>query len=261
VIVLNETWLNKEFVDNFNLYNLNGFKFYHASRSNSNGGGVAMYVSERIMQVDSLSFIGNFEKISIKIKFNNEWIKIISYYRPPYSSNFNEFLTDLEFELDDVSQKKILCGDFNINVADNSRQTQEYQLILQSYDAMMLNDCVTRPSSNSVIDHVISLNINNKYSVSTVDASDLSDHNAIITTFSFVDNVCENQKVITKKFIDHKLLVKTFKLNDKQFSDLTNVNDKFSLLEMSITDAVTHCTTIKKFKVKRSCLISNWLSA
>lgn len=78
------------------------------------------------------------------------------------------------------SSKIFLCGDFNIDISQNSDVTREFKSILISYGINLLVDCPTRKCgpSETVIDNICS-NVDWNFSV-TVCTVPLSDHEMIL---------------------------------------------------------------------------------
>lgn len=260
VIIVNETWFDDESFAKFNIYRLKNFSFYNASRVGKAGGGVAMYVNNNIPHISLKSFVGPFEKIVVKLKIGCEWIQIVSYYRPPNSQNLSSFLLDIEQELvdDNEDQKKIICGDMNINILEKSRIAEEYKRTIKSSNAVIINDSVTRPKSNSLIDHLIVKNIHTNIRIDTLEVPALSDHNALLCAISMTASI-KKRKIIEKKFTNHKILSKCFKLPPNTTEEI-DVNEEMSKLIKSIQCAYNSATTIKKFHIKKPSFLSSWYS-
>lgn len=266
ILIVVETWFVKDSLGKFNLYNLNGYSLCQASRSlnrvNSNivGGGIAMYISNEIIFSDINSVVANFEKLSIKTRVNNKWIKIIAYYRPPSNTNIRDFLNDLETELskDDIDDK-LIVGDMNINVLEDSPIAREYKLLLDSYNGNIINKIVTRSKSNAIIDHIISQPASDSVISHTIELPGFSDHNAILSIFDIEKNL-QKDKILIKKFIDHKKLERSFEIDHRTFHDCEEPNAKLKCLTDAIEEAVTKSSSTKTFKIKHPSIIDSWLS-
>lgn len=265
VLIVNETWFIDDFLGKFNLYNIKGYKFFHASRScnkiNKNvGGGIAIYVSDEIVHEKFNASVNKYEKLSLKLRINNEWLKLISYYRPPNHANLSDFLTDLENELnEDEKEQKLIIGDFNINTLENSASSNNLQLLINSSNAIFLNKLVTRSKSNSLIDHVIAQNIDKEILCHTIECPNFSDHNAILVSLDIKKERIA-PKIYKKKFIDHQKLNATFKLDEDFFATLTDPNEQLNFLLSEIENAVAKVTTTKKFKIRHPSIADSWLS-
>ena len=85
VIALTETWINE---DNANIFSLDGYNFCHTNKTNKKGGGVALYINNRIQYqiIDNLSInIDNcLECITVKLLLKQNVI-VSSIYRLPNS--------------------------------------------------------------------------------------------------------------------------------------------------------------------------------
>ena len=124
VICLQETWLSEN--DNYNLYNLNGYKLYRKNLETncSKHGGLITYINESL-NVTNTEVIQNkvtFECIVSTIKMgSNRQIKIANMYRPPPNENrkfddfINDFVPSILFKIP-RNGEFILAGDFNMNL-------------------------------------------------------------------------------------------------------------------------------------------------
>lgn len=266
--MVNETWFKKDSLGKFNVYNLKGYNLYDASRSavrsNQNvvGGGIAIYISENLTHALENSFVGPYEKLVIKIRVNStsKWIRLISYYRPPSHSNITDLLGDVENELNDDSvEGKIMIGDLNINLKERSNLTDEYNTLLESFNAKILNQQITRPKSNAIIDHVITQSIEGKAITHTIELPGFSDHNAILTSIEIEKDEVRG-KTIQKKYVDHKKLEKIFKIDEAKFYSTENPEERLECISDAIIDALQSSSTVKTFKLKRPSILSSWLS-
>lgn len=259
-IILNETWFGNSDLEKFNLYNLKGYSFYHASRSEKLGGGVAIYVHNDHPQICVNSIVSVFEKVSIKIKINDEWIIIIAYYRPPNSSNLSAFMTDLEKELDaDSEMNKIICGDMNINTKSDTNDSRNYKLLIDSSSATILNNNITRPKSNAILDHIITQSLHDEFSIDTVEVPEISDHNAILCAMD-VGRKSNEKKIISKKFVDHHKLMNSFKVDLRQFENAKSSEEKLKIVSEAIQNSLVGATSIKKFTLKHPAFLNSWFS-
>lgn len=266
VIIVNETWFLNESLERFNLYNLNGYHFYHASRSKIRGtqtvvgGGIAIYVSNELTHKYCESVVKNYEKLSLNIRVSNEWIKIISYYRPPVQSNLENFFSDIEGELSDSQiDAKIIIGDMNLNLLENSNAVAEYKLLIESHNAKFVNKLVTRSRSNAILDHVITQSINDDTITHTVELPSFTDHNAVLSAFNIEKKKVEG-KIITKKFTDFKKLNESFQIKDDEFYNTDEPNEKLKHIVDAFNNAMSVACKEKKFKLKKPSIIDSWLS-
>ena len=128
-MALSETWLDDSISDTeLALENYNLFR----KERNRHGGGVAVYVRSPLT-VSSLDSVKSTES-----SFESLWISIsgcqlpssVAFcvcYRPPSSSsNFvDSFSSDIKSVLA-VSRLIVVCGDFNVNLLNNSSLTTKF---------------------------------------------------------------------------------------------------------------------------------------
>ena len=117
LIILLETWLNKDIDNAFNIYGYRQTNLYR----NKNGGGIKVYYSElfHIDILDECTHLSNVAEILTFIITCKGFKYLIScVYRPP-GSNPNEFI-DLFFNQImprfPLNSRVILAGDFNLNL-------------------------------------------------------------------------------------------------------------------------------------------------
>lgn len=266
-MLISETWILSDDIGRFNLYEIEGYSFYHASRKSGGknivGGGVAAYILNDLTHSCIDSHVGLFEKLKIKIRVNTEWIKIICYYRPPNSISMNSFMSDLEAELNDESiEKKIITGDININTREDSNISRDYRLLIDSNNAKIINGHITRPKSNSTLDHQIIQSIDYNHMICTIEVPGLSDHNALLSAFDVSLTNTPKNKLIQKKFVDHKKLFESFKLNNKKFNSPSNFNPdrKLELINQAINNSMSKSCTVRNYKIKNASPLSSWWS-
>ncbi|KAH9373654.1 hypothetical protein HPB48_011402 [Haemaphysalis longicornis] len=153
-LAISETWLKeREFINipNYNFHSL-------PRKTNSRGGGVALYLSTAItfkQLKDITEMQSEYEVLFVELGTD---ITIGVIYRPPGSGmpGFIKHFEDLLEHFATTNKKVIICGDFNINIADPS--STEYLNLLCSYDFQNHITCPTRVTdvSSSIIDHILS---------------------------------------------------------------------------------------------------------
>lgn len=154
IIAISETWLKeREFINipNYNFLSL-------PRKTDSRGGGVALYLSTAIafkQLKDITETQSEYEMLFVELATE---ITIGVIYRPPGSrmQAFLKHFEDLLQHFATTNKKVIICGDFNINIADTS--STDYLNLLCSYG---FQNHITSPTrvtevSSSIIDHILS---------------------------------------------------------------------------------------------------------
>lgn len=149
-----------------------------------------------------------------------------------------------------LSEPVFILGDMNVAINRETRGSEEYLDLLQSYGMVVTNTFITRPHSNNILDHAISrvedLNRITNYTISCA----LSDHNYVLT--SLKPNVVIIRKRTLTKSITHYQVV------DRQFSEfLTTYNwgnvspdERLSLVAAKYVELRNTNTTIKTMHVR-----------
>ncbi|KAJ0179172.1 hypothetical protein K1T71_004884 [Dendrolimus kikuchii] len=117
-----------------------------------------------------------------------ERIIVLCMYRVPKSKDskiyFDVFFSTLESILCSLTtnnnKKIIICGDFNINLLENSTQSQKFKQIILSYNLKFSVNEPTRPNSGTCLDNIIH---NVREAKSEVIELAVSDHKAQLMTF------------------------------------------------------------------------------
>ena len=189
------------------IFSLPGYhEIIHKTRTNSVGGGVAIYINSSlkftILKDYSIFKEKIFESLFIEVEFyNKKKIILGNIYRSPCmsvgdisaSDKMNYFLEHMQGIIDSIgdrNQKAILCGDFNLNLLsyNNHAPTKEFTNMLFSAGFLQLISHPTRVAQHnnrntvSLIDHIWSNDIQDQME-SGVITTYLSDHFA---TFHFI---------------------------------------------------------------------------
>ena len=97
IIVITESWLNK---DNYHLYNINNYNSVHTYRVNARGGGGSIYLSEEISYTKindlSNSILREFDMLSVSVILNNKASIISGIYKSP---KFNMITSQIHYIL------------------------------------------------------------------------------------------------------------------------------------------------------------------
>ena len=232
VIGLSETWLNES---NNHCYSINGYNHVSQCRNNRVGGGVSLYIKDRLSYQFRSEFSRNesyIECIFVEIPKSETGLTknmvVGMIYRPPNQdvNNFNESLTAI---LQTVKQEnKLLCimGDFNINLLDLERHlpSSEYLELLYSYSLFPLITKPTRVTSNTstLIDNIFFNDINLLNTVNGILYTKISDHFPIFTVFC--DSAINNESTLRKDRIFSSRNIKKFEniLKSASWTDVMN---------------------------------------
>ena len=150
---------------------LPGYKFFHSNRTNKKGGGVGIFVDERIastVKVETHDFFHDeiFEGLTIRLpnfalEGKQKDLVILTVYRQPGTENLSMFLELLEKwlnEYDKVTNELLVTGDMNLDLLkyQNHSSTSDYLDLMMTHSLLPV---ITRPtrikhSSASLIDHI-----------------------------------------------------------------------------------------------------------
>ncbi len=154
-IVLTEAWLS----DDSNLMHVDGYNMFRTFDNLNNNDGVVVYVDNTLsVNSSQLRLGGVATALSLTFDWAGQACELLAVYRSP-SSNLLLFNDGIESHLNQNNPKhdliQILAGDINCDLIDvvvNSQQ-QRYTDILAEYGFVACIDKVTRPSSNTCLDH------------------------------------------------------------------------------------------------------------
>ena len=142
-MIITETWLKSQFdpvIAEFNSA-ISGYNFYHQSRSQRRGGGVAVLARSNLRLVEKRSKIfQSFELLDVTFKSASQLLRIIAVYRPPKSTKnmatISDFISEFSTLLETVvpsSGHLLVAGDFNFPFENtNSSDTSKLVDLLHS---------------------------------------------------------------------------------------------------------------------------------
>ncbi|MDR2829930.1 MAG: hypothetical protein LBB45_02660, partial [Methanobrevibacter sp.] len=145
-----------------------------------------MYVNKRypfsVINIARYCKEKELEACALKLQLQSINIFIITVYRSP-SGNFQFFLNGLENIINKVYKPAIhliICGDININYLNESKEKQEINNILNSYNLVSIIHFPTRITNNSriLIDNIFLDTIKFVNFVTSSVSNGLSDHDA-----------------------------------------------------------------------------------
>ena len=267
IIGLTETWLGDE---NYKNFNLEGYDFISMHRSGKKGGGVGIYVAEKLQHKLRKDLNVNIEdtiestfiEIATEIGKN---IIIGVIYRPPnnkievFQDAINEFLSKVDKE----NKICYLMGDFNIDLlksesCDFANKFTE-QLFTSSFYPLITKPTRITSHTATLIDNIFTNNINKiDSSINGIIFSDISDHLPIIHKH-FLNTLRPNEdtgeKYYTKRIYN--------KNNSRLFTDeiknvcweetisCNNSNESFNQFSTLFTASYDKHFPIKRMKVNK----------
>ena len=216
IMLLCETWQNK----NSPIISIPGYSYVYKSRKHKMGGGVGIFISERI-RFTEVKLNVNYEcieyvVINITLKNKNKLITVGSLYRPP-NTNDSKFVEEYKSLLSNLYKtsktKKLILGmDNNLDFLKHSIHKRTQDFIELNLDNNLLPS-ITRPtritkSSATLIDNIIvsqSLMANCK---SRIVIDDISDHLPSIVKFDEMLQKCKTSKLVTSRNLNERSLQK-----------------------------------------------------
>lgn len=180
VLVLVETWFEGT---QAGLYRVPGFVGTSFCRAERSGGGVTIFINENFSFKNQISReTSGIENVQLTIELQEEEVIIDSYYRPP-GIPVHVLVDVLRDSLGtNVGVKRIVVGDFNVDLNVWSSARDQYLDTVESSGFMVLNDRVTRLSSGSLVDHVLR-NFVGDACVMTFELGVRTDHCAVLSLF------------------------------------------------------------------------------
>ena len=231
-----------------NLYKMDGYSLYSALRdSEFSKGGVLVYVKNSIEHECVEVVSESYDKILIQLKYGSKLMLLHCIYRPPISSNFQKFLSDLEMNFTSSKNLQLIVGDINVDWLGSCIESKKYRDVLLSFNFDVSNNLPTRPASGKIIDHFAS-NFSDKFSVTNLTVGQdswFTDHCGVL---SFVDlSLCSkfSRGSVTISKINYDQLEKNFQFSPPKDA---NVEDFANSLINATQNSMTKSTS--KFNVK-----------
>lgn len=264
VIIISETWLNKE---NETFYNklFPNYNAFYSSRDHR-GGGVAIYVLKGINCKERTDLKFSLESCDCKtVELINDGSKntlITGLYKPP-NININEFNTHLNSFLSIITNERknsVLAGDTNIDLlkCPNHPPTEQFLNLLYSHNHRPLIYRPTRVTSHSatLIDNIFS-NMNN-FAHCDVILMEISDHFPVFALT--VQSVFKNKKRKLTYRQYNQINITKFKnelasINWNPLFDITNIDDAFLYFKSVLIEVYNRCFPVIEKLVK--CLNDN----
>ena len=190
IIVLTETWFNKD-----NAVNLPGYNSYHTFRLAGRSGGISVFIkntfNSHILPEICISN-ESIEIYSASLFINNSELSILGIYRP-CSGCVESFTGELNRILDTEKLKNrssIVLGDLNINILCSNSQSDLFMHTMHSYHYLPLITKPTRFPNNifrpSLLDQIWTNRVSS--SVNGIVLASISDHCPTFMRFPIVTN-------------------------------------------------------------------------
>jgi hypothetical protein len=213
IMCLSETWLDVSLAD---LYQLDGYSLVLEPRKKGKGGGVGIYISNKLSYTTNRSIllkrqIASFE--CLVVEFNSiltNSLMIACVYRPP-SSSISDFHDEFSSVFNDITLASknislIVAGDFNLDLmmSMSTPQISNFLISLYSLNLYPTISSYTRVTDthSSILDNIF---VSSELSVeqSGVIADDISDHfpTFITVTSEAVTNITPS--ITSEKSIRH----------------------------------------------------------
>lgn len=189
ILTVTETRLNQS--SNLKHYHLEGYRLLHKPRGKGKkreGGGIGMYIQNRLRSREIVLPPGDLEQHWIEIKINNRKLAVGVVYKPPKFS-VNEFINHLSNTISTIFPQYdyiFLTGDININLLDkSSNESNSFMDLLHSNNLQLIVEQPTRVTSTTrTLLDVICCNIDlQPQIVSVTHNDDLSDHAFVSAVF------------------------------------------------------------------------------
>ena len=195
IICLTETWSK-----NTNPYfNLENYDVIHQCRSdNKVGGGISMFIHNSLAFKERHDLCNNThdcETLSIEIIQNKRNAIVNAVYRPP-SGNIKQFTNQMQNCFVENNKKTVyIVGDLNLNSLEydsNSKIKNAFDIFLQSSLVPLINK-PTRVTSRSasIIDHILTNNLNLEKIYTGIIKCDLTDHFPVF----LIENAASNMEL------------------------------------------------------------------
>jgi Reverse transcriptase (RNA-dependent DNA polymerase)/Endonuclease-reverse transcriptase len=219
ILALTETWLPPDAPPSvLNSITPPNYTLIHAPRPQGRGGGVAILYRSflKITRIPIPTFT-SFEALCVKLCSASSSFIILTIYRPPSlaSDAHNVFLSEFTSLLQDIvtsPSELIISGDFNYHVElPNSSPSSSFLALLDTFG---LTQHVAFPThiANGTLDLLITRSSSNCFSEIKHTDPMLSDHFAILTSFSYPKS--SRPPRITKQIRNFKLIDTSILSND-----------------------------------------------
>ena len=236
IIALTETHICNETYNNTNgLYNIPGYTFEKKNRRKGKGGGVGVYISDRLNWVRRKDLENDeTECLFIEVKLKNSKNVIVGcLYRPPDGSlylnkNFNDIFQDVLSAVNETLLETIILGDVNANYLkrNDSRELKEI-IATAGFKQLITEPTRVTENTKTLIDVILTNNENAISSVAVIPLG-LSDHDMIACT----------RKINHQKFSSRTIKCRNYKnYNPNKLMDDIASHDMDAIYEIKDVNA------------------------
>jgi len=265
VICVSETWFSRE---NAMTFNLKDYNHYYNCRASRSGGGVSIFLRNDLLLLNVSSRCSSAEDVQIlRIHFTIHTVPIyvlLIYYS--HRSVSPQLIDLLDNFLPRSDSPCILVGDMNVDILKSDLISTSYLSFLASNGFCSLITSVTRPSSNTCLDHLCVSGFDS-YLISSygvVESNCISDHYPIFANFSLPSSSSDGTGVYFRRIFsaENYLLFKSI-CSTFDWTFLLCQQDIDSMMSMfydylySIYD---QCFPLKKIHRTRSVKRSPWFT-
>lgn len=238
VIVVTETWIEQESID---LYRIAGYFAVNCCRLSRTGGGVAMYINQEIsFSNPTVDLKRGIECVEVTLRLISGPFVVQAYYRPP-NVDFCDLIDTLNDGLRAGRNNCVALGDFNVDLLAQSRRRNHYLDHIETLGFVVMNNVVTRPSSGTLIDHVLK-NFQSESVNITFELGIRTDHNAILSLFDLeVSPVVKGRKIVRTNWNDFTSRIEQ-SLSNVQFDDPNTMCD---FITSEVNSAMSESTTTR----------------
>ena len=226
VFCVSEHWCSLESIEFIKLTDFNCASVF--CRSNHIHGGVAIFVRNdikyKVMNVSRYCEEKDFEVVAVNLLDFN--VVLLAFYRSP-NGNKAVFLANMDKLLIHLSLLNVhifLCGDFNVDINNDSELSNQFLNMLRSVNCYCANHTPTR--RNSCIDNIITNSPSNNIHVE-VHQSTFSDHDPLVLTL-YANKSCSNnvlyKTIQIRNFNDNGLSNFKLYLYSIDWNNMFNIN-------------------------------------
>ena len=256
IICFSETWILKDFTIFHELFP--GYNSYHSCRNGTRpSGGVTILIDEKYdnHELSDLSTNNeNLETVFANITHNNKLIKIGCCYRPPSSSNIDQFISELYDKILAIELHSCdfyLCGDFNLDLL-KVNEDRNVTKFIDTLSTLTLLPTIVKPTrvtetSFTLIDNIFTNRIHDVHS--GILEIEITDHFPVFAILKH-DPIITGDKYKIEYRAFHESNLQNFFENlssytNNDFISQENVNESLNNLDKILLDELNKCCPIK----------------